>query len=294
VHYLLLEGADHPLADVYAGRSDADPSPLFLDICHTRRDDILAILAVRHIQTNECGRSAVIGPGLTWLASRREGPYSLVDVGASAGLNLLCDRYRMDYGAYGATGPADSPVTIACRVVAGHPPIARRLPTFASNVGIDLSPMDLTNPHDAQWLLACVWPDTGHLAHTEAAVKLAQSDPPRVIAGDATSTLAEVIAALPEGAVAVVVTSWAFAYLRIEDRQEFMRLLERESHARDIAWWSAEGAGTVEPFADQAVPDDDQRAANILGAILFKNGVRDPHLLGYVQEHGAWIDWRAD
>jgi hypothetical protein len=87
VHYLLLDGYEHPLADVYAGRSDADPVPLFLDVCRTRRDDLAALLAVRRIQTNDCGRSAVIAPGLTWLAGQVPGPLALVDVGASAGLN---------------------------------------------------------------------------------------------------------------------------------------------------------------------------------------------------------------
>ena len=137
VHYLLLDGLDHPLADVYAGRSDADPAPLFLDVCRAQRPEIVALLATRHVQTNDCGRSALIGPGLTWLADRFDRPLALIDVCASAGINLLCDRYRIDYGAHGATGPVSSPVQIACRVVAGHPPIAERLPALVTRVGID-------------------------------------------------------------------------------------------------------------------------------------------------------------
>jgi hypothetical protein len=85
VHYVLLDGFEHPLAEVYAGRSDADPVPLFFDVCRERRDDVLALLGARHIQTNDCGRSAVIGPGLTWFASQLDGPFALVDVGASGG-----------------------------------------------------------------------------------------------------------------------------------------------------------------------------------------------------------------
>src|SRR5665213_4080293 len=50
VHYLVLQGIDHPIADVYAGRSEADPGPLFLDFFRTHRQEIGAILAVRHIQ----------------------------------------------------------------------------------------------------------------------------------------------------------------------------------------------------------------------------------------------------
>lgn len=149
VHYLLLEGEDHPLADVYAARSDADPGPLFLDLCRTRREEVMALLATRRIQTNDCGRSALIAPGLTWAASRHPGPLALVDVGASAGLNLLLDQYRIDYGAHGVTGPPQSPVEIACRVRGG---VTRRLPVAcpawppgsASTVRRSTSPMPAT------------------------------------------------------------------------------------------------------------------------------------------------------
>src|SRR5262249_31006609 len=70
VHYLLLGGLAHPLAAVYAGSSDAEPGPLFVDICLTHRDEILELLATRHTNTNEVGRSAVIAPALTAVARR--------------------------------------------------------------------------------------------------------------------------------------------------------------------------------------------------------------------------------
>jgi hypothetical protein len=293
VHYLILQGYDHPLGEVYAGRSDADPGALFLDVCRSRRDEVMAILSTRHIQTNECGRSAAVGPGLTWLASQLDGPFALIDVGASAGLNLLSDRYRFDYGIHGVTGPAGSPVSITCKIVGGHPPIAELLPHISTRIGIDRSPIDLADPDDARWLLACVWPDTGRLGRTAAAIALAQADPPRVIAGNANDVLPGVLAELPADQVAIVITTWAFAYFSVEDRVAFMELLDRASHHRDIAWLSAEAAGTVEPLAAAQAPDDEQGTSDILGAVLFRGGARRAVPLGYVQEHGAWLDWRA-
>jgi len=296
-HFLLLQGYQHPLAEVYAGRYHADPAPLFLDLCQRRRDDMAALLATRHTQTNECGRSAVLGPALTWLASSFDRPLALVDAGASAGLNLVCDRYHLDYGERGATGPAQSTVKIDCRVVGGDPPIAAMLPPLVARMGVDRSPVDLTNPDDARWLLACVWPDTGRLGRTEAAIRLAQQDLPVVVAGDVNEALPAVLRALPAGAVAVVVTTWAFAYLSIEQRGGFLRLLEAESHHRTVAWLSAEGIGTVSPLADAVartvVPQHDHTDANVLGAVIFEGGEYRPHLLGFVHQHGSWIDWRA-
>ena len=293
VHYLLLDGLDHPLADVYAGRSGADPAPLFLEVCHTHRDEISDLLAVRRVQTNDCGRSALIGPGLTWIGDRIGGPFALIDVGASAGLNLLCDRYRLDYGGHGATGPADSPVVVACEVLAGRPPIADRLPTPVSRVGIDRSPIDLADPTDARWLLACVWPDTGRLARTEASIRLAQADLPTVVAGDGVERLPAVLDDLENGTAAVVVTSWAFAYFSTDQRQRFTELLAEASHRRPVAWLSADGAGTVEGVADPSLTDASGAQAHVLGSVLFEEGAAHPTLLAVVQQHGGWIDWQA-
>ena len=174
-------------------------------------------------------------------------------MGASAGLTLLCDRYRLDYGDHGVTGPEDSPVEIRCRVIAGDPPIAERLPSLASRVGIDRSPVDLAKPEDARWLLACVWPDTGRLERTAASIRLAQDRLPRVIGGEANEILPGVLAGLSGGTSAIVLTTWSFSYFSLEQRQQFVGLLE---HA-------------------------------------CRTAVRRTQLLGYVQAHGQWIDWRA-
>ena len=216
-----------------------------------------------------------------------------MDVGASAGLNLLCERYRIDYGATGATGPSDSPVRIACRIAGGNPPIAGTLPPLVSRIGIDRSPIDLTDPDDARWLLACVWPDTGRLERTGAAIRMAQEDVPKVIAGDANEVLPAVLGDLPSGANAVITTTWVFAYFSPEDRVRFVKLLEAESHSRTLAWLSAEGAGTVAAFAANVSPDDVARSHDVLGASIFEGGQARHHFLGFVHEHGAWIDWRA-
>ena len=44
VHYLLLGGLEHPLAAVYTGKSDAEPGPLFVDVCLRQRDEVLHLL----------------------------------------------------------------------------------------------------------------------------------------------------------------------------------------------------------------------------------------------------------
>jgi hypothetical protein len=291
VHYLLLGGLDHPLAAVYAGRSDADPGPLFLDLCRTYRNEVISLLATRRVQTNDCGRSALIGLGLTWLASRVDGPLALVDVCASAGINLLCDRFRIDYGSHGSTGPVESPVQISCRILAGDPPVADRLPPLVARVGIDCSPIDLSDPDDARWLLACVWPDTGRLERTAASIRLTRDERPSLVAGDAVETLPAVLAALPRDSVAVIVTTAGFGYLHVAERQRFVELLETESHNRPVAWLSAESVGVVDAFAGEAPPE--HAHSDVFGAVIFNGGMPIAQLLGFGHKHGTWIDWRG-
>ena len=117
VHYLILSGLAHPLAEVYAGRADPTRAPaLFRDLCLARRADIAHLLASRHTQTNEPGRATVLAVGLAVAAEKIGGTIGLLDAGCSAGLNLLIDQYRFEYGPAGGLGPLDSPVTISCEL----------------------------------------------------------------------------------------------------------------------------------------------------------------------------------
>jgi hypothetical protein len=290
VHALLLAGVEHPLGDVYAGRSDEDPAPLFADVCRRRPDEIIELMAKRPVQTNECGRSALIAPALTWLSEQGLGPLALVDVGASAGLNLLCDRYRLDYGSHGRTGPLDSPVVVECEVVGGDPPIAPSLPEVVARTGIDRSTVDLSDPADVRWLLACVWPDTGRLDRTRAAVELAQRDPPTVREGDANELLSGVLDELPSDAVRVVCTTWSFSYFSLEQRGAFEDLLSEASQRGPVAWLCGDGTGVSASLAERAgtsVESSDQ----LLGVDLFDRGDRESVLLARVHPHGSWLEW---
>jgi len=294
VHYLVLGGLDHPLVAVYSATSDADPGPLFADVCLSHRDEILDLLSTRHVNTNEVGRSALLAPALTTVAARTARPLAFVDVGCSAGLNLRCDAYRIEYGDAGTTGPADAPVRVSCDVVGGTPPIESHVPEIATRVGLDLDPVTLDDD-GIRWLLACVWPDTGRLPRTRIALDELRRDPPRVVAGDAVDAVTGVVADLPRDTAVVLTTTWALAYLPRDRRLAFSDTLTELSRARPIWWVSAEGHGVVQGFADvDPGVGADGMDANVLGLVTFRDGAATPEVLGFVHPHGAWIDWRAD
>lgn len=294
VHYLVLSGLDHPLAAVYAGAPGGEVGPLFVDVCRTQHEAIRTILATRHTNTNEVGRSAVLGPALTEAAARVGAPIGLVDVGCSAGLNLLCDRYLLDYGAHGMTGPPEAPVRLACDVTSGTPPIADLLPRIATRIGLDRDPVHLADDADMRWQLACVWPDTGRLARSRTALDLARAADLQIVEGDAVDALPALLTSLPGACVPVVVTTWALAYLRSDRRTEFVDVLRDASADRPIAWISGEAAGVVHPLGDVAVPPDALGIdASVLGLVVFDRGDLDASVLGFVHPHGRSLAWLA-
>jgi hypothetical protein len=300
VHYLLLDEPDHPLARIYTGIAcDGDESrdagSLFVEICRSRREDIAKLLGSRHTNTNEVGRSALVAPALAVVASSLGEPLALVDVGCSAGLNLLCDRYRLDYGTAGSTGPADAAVVVQCELAGeGQPPIKPMVPPIIDRVGIDRDSVDVQDDDQVRWQLACVWPDTGRLQRTRVALAEARRARLRVVEADAVEIIGEVVRGLTEHAVATVVTTWAFAYLPEERRQLFVDELRALARRRPVAWVSGEGGRVVSYFASVEPPVDAMgTTASVLGLVVFDGSEERSTLLGFAHPHGLWLDWRA-
>jgi hypothetical protein len=100
VHYLLLKGSNHELCEYYSSitarpRTDDDLFRVFSDFCAGSREELTALVRSRLVQTNEVTRCAILAPAFSVVYEfGGHRPTALVEVGASAGLNLLWDRYR--------------------------------------------------------------------------------------------------------------------------------------------------------------------------------------------------------
>ena len=136
-------------------------------------------------QTNEIGRSAILLGGLLTIAERLGKAISLYEIGASAGLNLLFDRWSYDLGEAGTWGAPDAPVRTRSDWSGAAPSLGQPL-TVVARAASDLSPLHADDPNDRERLLSFIWPDQSErLARTEAAFDVAARSGIRVDKADA-------------------------------------------------------------------------------------------------------------
>jgi hypothetical protein len=234
--------------------------------------EVTRVMLARGTQTNEPGRCAILLPAL----ARLPAPLALIEVGASAGLNLLPDRYSYDYDGHHVAGrDPDAPV-LRCRP-RGPVPLPARVPVVAWRAGLDLNPLDVTRDDDVHWLSCLVWPGEGDRAERlTAAVAAARRDPPAVHRGDLRTGLPALAAQAPPGLTVVIYHTSVLYQVAAPDRERFAATVR----ALDATWLSSEAPGIVPGTAMPAV--DDQMC------VLARDGAP----VATADSHGAWLDWR--
>lgn len=302
VRFLLLGGAAHPLADAYAaiarrsavvagGEAD-DLIACFVDFVGSHRDEVIDAMAFRSIQTNEPARCAHIAACLA-LVQQRHGPIALLDVGTSAGLNLQVDRCRIDYGPV-ATGPVDSPLHLACRLLGdGVAPVAQEPPAIDWRHGIDLAPIDLDDEPSRRWLRSCVWIDQRERNERLVdAIALARANPVDITTGDAVDDLAAVLAMAPPELHLAVVTTWVVSNFDTDQRTAFDWALA--DAGRPISWISLDHPSVIAGIPRPDDTPDDRITPSVLGLVTYTgDGASTREFLGWGHHHGSWLDWRG-
>jgi len=163
----------------------------------------------------------------------------VLELGASAGLNLWFDRYRYEQGD-AAFGPADSPVRFRGLWPAGVPPFGVPL-EVVDRQGCDLAPVDVTTAEGRLTLLSGVWADQlERLERLRAAMGIAATTEARVERADLVEWLEARLAEPAAGSTTVVFHSIVWPYLSNDARIDVQRALERagSSAGREapLAW----------------------------------------------------------
>ena len=181
LHALARRGDDARLMRLYAGDL-ADADRVVAEMLR-RHDAELAAWLDSPPQTNETGRAAAIMAGLLVLAADHARPFELIELGASAGLNLNLDRFGYRLGET-AAGDARSPVQLMPAWTGRSPPSAKV--EVIDRRGVDQQPVRIDSPAERERLIAYCWPDQPErMARLQAALALADRFRPPLEKGDA-------------------------------------------------------------------------------------------------------------
>ena len=293
LHDLALAGRAPALGAAYAA-GDADAAArAAIGTLVRMTDSVVDRAARRPVRANETGHGAVLYPAIAE-AARRAGANAigLIDVGCSAGLNLTVDRVGIAYSNGQSLGDPSSPVRLSCSVVGDRPIPSRAMPEIVARVGVDVDPVDVTDPDEARWLRACVWPDQPErIARLDAEIALAATAPPLLLRGDVVEVLPEALARVPADALPVVTTTWALSHFPLESRLRFLHRLDEAAAGRAVAWVSVEGVGVA-----PAIPTfGDRRASghSIIGVAVFDGSALRAEAVGRCWSRGRLLTWLA-
>ncbi len=235
-------------------------------------------------QTNEVGRAGALAPAFLWLGERAPQPFHMLELGASAGLNLSWDRFRYAHGPWGRGG-GDGPLIPT--EFDGNPPGWRTI-EVSSRRACDRAPMD---PDDAGAMLRAqsyVWPDQfDRLERLKAAIRVARDAPWRVERADADAWLEQELAGdLPRG-VTVIYHSIFYQYPPVAAREAIADAIEQAGRqataGRQLAWVR------FEPESVLGGPGDSERM--VISVKLWDGSAERTVELGEADPHGWRVRW---
>jgi hypothetical protein len=242
VHFLLLQGQDAPLAQFYPSltTSAAQPAavyPAFRAFCLAHTAALQHLLTTRRVQTNEVGRCAYLFPAFALVAAlANKRPLALIEIGTSAGLNLMWDHYGYRYDSTTGYGDPGSLVQLVCTLHGNNrPPLPERFPEVVLKVGADLQVIDVREPTEALWLRALVWPEHRERAGLLSnAFEIIRRSSPHLVSGDGLQVLPGVLRAVPLDAAVCVFHTHTLNQWAVEARSRLSALLAEHASTRDI------------------------------------------------------------
>lgn len=286
VCFVLQSDLQHPLAEFYpyfnpSPRPAEDVYPVFREFCLSHQDALREILPTIRLQTNEVTRSANLLPVFEMVFQRAgRKPLALIEIGASAGLNLNWDRYGYHYGQT-FVGDANSPVQIDCELEGEKLPLLPEvMPLVASRQGIDVAPLDVYNDDHVRWLRACIWPEEAYRHRLlDAAVAFARQNPSTIHSGDARLLLPEVLATIPAEQTICLWHSYVLRQCPPEVRDGIEQEIADFARGRDLYRISLE------------FTQHDRHYAPRLELFSYKDGTISHEWLANCTTHGNQMEW---
>jgi len=282
VHYLLLSGSNHELKEYYPSITQF-PRPVeesffsFKHFCEQKRDNIRSILSSKLVQTNEIRRCTYLYPSFCFVYDTVKKPLSLIEIGTSAGLQLLWDKYSYSYGDNEVYGDPHSSVHLTAELRKGHIPLwIQNSPPVASKIGIDLHVVDLSNNEDHLWLKSLIWPDhKERLELFEKATELFHIHPVNLIEGEAVSLLLDLVEQIPVDSILCIFHTHVANQMPVKNKL-------------------MENIRTIGAHRDVFHLYNNVRDTGKLHMDYFINGEELNKVIGETDGHGRWFTWEVN
>ncbi len=297
VHYLLLDDLSDPLARHFATLSDEPlPSegsfPNLLRYCRAHRDELLELLRTRSVQTTYAERCRAILAPMGVVAREAGEPLNLIEIGCSAGVLLVFDKFAYRMNAQGLIGPADAPVTLEGEL-RGGPELF--IPRIGTRVGIDLHIIDARSQADRRWLLALCFPELrDEQRRLAAALDVIAETEITMLEGDGLIRLSEALALTPDPLC--IFHSACLFYWPLEARRALEDLLLEASASREFWRISIEPSDTFDNWqkgeaSSGAVPPSATRKSGEIRIFHYRNGQMDCRSVGVPNADYGVIEW---
>lgn len=279
LHALHLKGAEPALAAIYANSDGVDDKAIVAAALHQHEAALLPWLDGPP-QTNEAGRSSNFIAAMLWLAEKGLPPrFQCLEIGSSAGINLMLDRYHYDLGGV-QVGPEPGAMQFKPEWQGDAPP--SHPIEIVSTKGCDVAPVDLADPDQATRLKAYIWPEhTVRFERMEAAIAEAAQRAPDLVHMNAADFIeAELAKPQAAGTTRMLMHSIVWQYVP-EDQQ-----------ARVTAAMEAAGALATpdKPLAWVAL--EANRVLHIHEMVVrYWPGGEGGEIVTRAHPHGAWIGW---
>lgn len=279
IHALHLSGLEPGLGAIYRDEAEVNDAALVAAAIRTHEAALLPWLDGPP-QTNEAGRSSNFIAAMLWLAGKGLPPrFACLEIGSSAGINLMLDRYHYDLGGV-QVGPEPGAMRFAPEWQ-GDPPPDRSI-EIASTKGCDVAPVNLTDPAQALRLKAYIWPEhTVRFERMDAAIAEAVKSAPDLVHMNAAEFVeAELAKPQDVGTTRMLMHSIVWQYVPDDQKARVKAAMEaagaRATAERPLAWVALEA----------------NRVLHIHEMVVrYWPGGADGEVVTRAHPHGAWIGW---
>lgn len=274
-HWLVLTGV---APDALSG----DPRE-FTAALAAHAPELRRFVGEQGVQTNETQRCVGLLPAFLTIGRQTGLPLDLIELGPSAGLNLVFDRYRYAYAA-GEWGDPEALVVFRADERAPVPGDLLRAPLeVRRRRGIDLAPVDVTGADGARLLHAFLWPGPEErVTRLDAAIETLRRSPhqPELVQGDYVELLPPLLAARPADAVTVVFQTASTGYLSPGDRLRLHAALDAAgADGRPLAWVSTRAE------------DEREHADDDSWELELRVWPEPARMVARLDFHGNWLEW---